>query len=95
MFMPLLAALAIGATSAPQDEIVIIDDQPGIIIPLARFNLGRAEDLRRVRHRIAHAAISVCDRGYRGLSYFETAAAWRARSPMPTRSSAGSSRTTR
>jgi UrcA family protein len=74
MFTPLLLALAIATTSPMGGDIVVIDDQPTITIPLDRLDLARAEDVSRARHMIRHAAMRVCDRGYRGISYLETVA---------------------
>jgi UrcA family protein len=74
MLVPLLLGLAMGATSPADYEIVVVDDQPRITIPLDPADLGKAEGLHQVERKIHVAAIRVCDRGYRGVSYLETVA---------------------
>lgn len=73
MITPLLIALAIAGSPSEQDEILITNDQPSIIIPLARYDLGRPGDVRRVENKIAHATRSVCDSGRSGIANVEKA----------------------
>jgi UrcA family protein len=72
MFTPLLLAAAIGAASPSDYQVIVVDDQPTISIPLQRLNLGREEDMRRAKRRVAYGATLVCERAYRGVSYLET-----------------------
>ena len=65
MFSPILLSLAMAGTSAPVEQIIIIDDRPSIRIPLRDYDLGRSDDLRKLRFEIGRASRKVCDHGYR------------------------------
>ena len=69
----MISILLLGLAAAASEPIVVVDeDQPTIVIPLAKYDLARDEDVRRLKHRISSAAMTVCDRSYRGVSYLET-----------------------
>jgi len=72
MFSPILLSLAMAGTSAPVEQIIIIDDRPSIRIPLRDYDLGRSEDLRKLRFEIGRASRKVCDHGYRDTIYLVT-----------------------
>jgi len=74
MFTPLILALMTAATTGARDAIVVVDDEPRIVIPLADYDLGRADGLRLVRQRIVNAATRVCYSGYREAIYPERVA---------------------
>jgi UrcA family protein len=70
----ILFSVAAAGNPPSTKPITIIDDSPRIIIPLAAYDLGRAEDVVHVKHRIVTAAKMVCERGIRGIAYLETVA---------------------
>ena len=72
MFSPILLSLAMAGTSAPVEQIIIIDDRPSIRIPLRDYDLGRSDDLRKLRFEIGRASRKVCDHGYRDTIYLVT-----------------------
>jgi len=74
MFASLFLVLAIVASSTPAGATVGFDEGPDIVIPVGNYDFGRPDMRRRIENKIHHAAISVCDRGYHGLSYSETIA---------------------
>ena len=70
MFTIILLSLA----AAGAEPITIIEDSPRIVIPLARYDLRRADDLRHLKQRIVTASKTLCEQGDRGISYLETVA---------------------
>jgi UrcA family protein len=74
MFTPILMLLASAATPPQAEPITVFDDAPSIVIPLARYDLARSDDVRHLKLRIIGAARLICESGYRGLAYRETIA---------------------
>jgi len=67
MITPILMTLAMAASTAHPAPITIVEDAPTIVIPLARYDLGNADDFHRLSNRIWKAASTVCDVTYVGI----------------------------
>jgi UrcA family protein len=74
MFTALLISLAMSGTGPVNEPIVVVEDRPRIVIPLAGYDLTRADGVQSLEHEIVRAARRVCDRGYRGAFHLETVA---------------------
>ena len=73
MFTAIFLSLAMSAAGVEPD-VIVTDEAPTVVIPLASYDLSRPSDVERLKLRIHAAARSVCDRSYRGVMYLETVA---------------------
>ena len=71
MLTPILILLA-SAVSPTDAEPITIVDSPTAIIQLARYDLSRPSDIRRLKLRIASEARWLCEGGHRGLANRDT-----------------------
>jgi UrcA family protein len=73
MFTAIFLSLATNVVSV-EPEVIVAEDAPTVVIPLASYDLARSSDVERLKLRIHAAARSVCDRSYRGVMYLERVA---------------------
>ena len=74
MFGYSLLAFAAAAIADAGGQVIIVDGQPTIRLSLATYDLGRHEELRRLKLNIQSAAGKVCARAYRDAAYPEVVA---------------------
>ena len=68
MLTPILVSLAITA-SAHSNDIIVVNDQPTVLLDVRQFDLRDAAALKRVKSKIRWAADRVCVRGY-GIGFY-------------------------
>lgn len=70
MLIPMLASFAM--ISSTPEPLVVIDERPTFRILLAKYDLSRPEDVRKLKRKIGWAADRVCVRGYGPSFYLES-----------------------
>ena len=95
MFALILLPFAITATNSAPDAVSDPDRAPTVVIPIDRYDLSRPRDIERLKLGIHSAARSVCDHGYRGVMYLETACAGAAAARRSGRGAARGGRSSR
>jgi len=63
MFTPILLSVAM-AESGHSGEMIVVDDRPTIRLDVGKYDLRKADDLKRVESRVHWAADRVCVRGF-------------------------------
>jgi UrcA family protein len=74
MFAYWLLTLAAASSTGAGEQVIIVEERPSVRLSLAGYDLGRQDDLRRVKRDIGSAADRVCARGYRDATYPEIVA---------------------